>query len=67
MLFKRLNQQNHFHLRLTGLFSGGVPTFVRVLINVIWFLQSKWVPTFMGCFFSVGAYFIVFATCGSVC
>ena len=26
-------------------------------VHVMWLLQSKWVPIFMGCVFSMGAYY----------
>ena len=39
-----------------GAYIHGVPIFVWVLINAMRWLQSKWVPIFMGCLFCVGAY-----------
>ena len=48
------NQQSHFRLNNRFLF---VPIFLWVLINTMGLLYSKWVPIFMGCLFSMGAYY----------
>ena len=53
--FEKPTQQIHF--RINGCLFCEVPIFVWVLINAVWLLLSKWVPKFMGCLFSMGAYY----------
>ena len=56
MTFKYWPCKITFVLYEMGALSCGVPIFVWVLINVMWLLQSKLVPIFMGCLFRVGIY-----------